>query len=334
MPTLASKPDTSRKPTWWRRLVRDTSASTAVMFGLAVPVVMGVVAVAVDYSRAAAGKAKLQAVADAAAIYSAREFQMAQSKPDRIAAVALSYARNEVPDAQASVNVDPGALTVRVVLEKDYELTVGKAVFGGNVHVRVNATAKMTGGLPLCLVGLEQRARAAITLQTNARLTAPGCLVYSNSTNPRSLISEDSAVLQAGYICSAGGVVKTNNTNFSPQPMTDCPVIPDPLAARQPPSDSTCNHLAKIVSGGVATLSPGVYCGGLIITNGAEVTLKPGIFIIRNGPLIVNGNATLKGENVALYMKGLLSSLIFETASGDVPAIVELGREALPTLSR
>ena len=122
-------------------------------------------------------------------------------------------------------------------------------------------------------------------------------------------------MLQAGYICSAGGKVKTNNTNFSPEPMTDCPVIPDPLAGRQPPSDSTCNHLAKIVSGEVATLSPGVYCGGLIVTNGAEVTLKPGIFIFQNGPLIVNGGATLKGENVALYMKGLLSSLIFETAS-------------------
>ena len=299
----------------WRRFVRDRSANTAIMFGLAVPVVMGVVAVAVDYSRAAAGRAKLQAVADAAAIYSAREFQMAQSKPERIAAVAVSYARGEVPDAQASVNVDPSALTVRVTLEQDYELTVGKAVFGGNVHVRVNATAKMTSGLPLCLVGLEEKARAAITLQANARLTAPGCLVYSNSRSPQGLISKDNAVMQAGYICSAGGKVKTNNTNYSPEPMTDCPVIPDPLAGRQPPSDSTCNHLAKIVSGEVATLSPGVYCGGLIVTNGAEVTLKPGIFIFQNGPLIVNGGATLKGENVALYMKGLLSSLIFETAS-------------------
>ena len=298
----------------WRAFRRDRSANAAITFGLAAPVLIGMVAVAVDYSRAAAGKSKLQAVADAAALYSAREWQMAQSQSERIVAAALAYARSQAPDAQAAATADAGTYTVNVVLEKDYELTIGKAVFGGNTHVRVSATAKMTGGLPLCLVGLEPSGPRAVTLQTNARMTAQSCLVYSNSTNPYGLVSEDNSVLQAGYICSAGGKVKTNNTNFSPEPMTDCPAIPDPLAAREPPPDGPCNHLLKIVSGEVATLSPGIYCGGLIVTNGAEVTLKPGIYTFK-GPLLVNGGSTLKGENVAIYMKGLLSSLIFETAT-------------------
>jgi Putative Flp pilus-assembly TadE/G-like len=298
----------------WRAFRRDRSANAALTFGLAAPVLFGMVAVAVDYSRAAAGKSKLQAVADGAALYAAREFQMAQSKPEVIVAAALNYARSQAPDAQANAIADPSSYTVNVVLEKHYELTIGKAVFGGDMHVRVNATARMTGGLPLCLIGLEPVGPRAITLQTSARMTAPSCLVYSNSINPYGLVSEDAAVLQAGYICSAGGRVKTTDTNYSPQPMTDCPVIPDPLAARQPPPDGPCNHLLKVVSGEVAALSPGVYCGGLTVTNGAEVTLKPGIYTIK-GPLLVNGGATLKGENVALYMKGLLSSLIFETAS-------------------
>jgi Flp pilus assembly protein TadG len=288
----------------WRAFRRDRSANTVIVFGLALPVLMGVVAMAVDYSRAAAGKAKLQAVADGAALYSAREFQMAQSKPERIVAVAMSYAQSQAPDAQASATADPDTLTVNVALEKDYELTIGKAVFGGNVHVRVNATAKMTGGLPLCLVGLDQRAAGTIAMRKNARMTAPACLVYSDSTSPMGLISMDNAVMQAGYICSAGGRARTNETNYSPQPMTDCPVIPDPLAARTAPSDSACSYTDKVVDGEVASLSPGVYCGGLTVKNGADVTLRPGIFIIKDGPLIVTGNASLKGDNVGLFMKG------------------------------
>jgi Flp pilus assembly protein TadG len=299
----------------WRAFRRDRSANTAIVFGLALPAVMGAVALAIDYSRAAAGKAQLQGVADAAALYSAREFQMAQSKPERIVAIAVNYARSQVPDVAVTATADPNAYAVHVILEKDFELTLGKAVFGGNVHVRVNATARMTGGLPLCLVGLDPKTKGTITLQKNARMTAPACLVYSNSGHPHGMISKDDAVLQAGYICSAGGKLKTKDTNYSPQPMTDCPVIPDPLAGRQGPSDLACSHTDKVVDGETASLSPGVYCGGLTVTNGAEVTLRPGIFIVKDGPLVVDGNATLKGDNVALYMKGAGANLTFETLS-------------------
>jgi hypothetical protein len=128
-------------------------------------------------------------------------------------------------------------------------------------------------------------------------------------------MSLDNAVLHAGYICSAGGRVKTRDANFSPQPMTDCPVIPDPLSARQGPTDFTCNHNAKVVDGDTATLYPGVYCGGLLVTNGAQVSLSPGIFVFRDGPLVVDGGSSFKGQNVGLYMKGAGANLMFAQAS-------------------
>ena len=64
------------------------------------------------------------------------------------------------------------------------------------------------------------------------------------------------AVMQAGYICSAGGRVKTRDANFSPQPMTDCPVIPDPFSSRQGPTNFTCNYMEKVVNGESATFLP------------------------------------------------------------------------------
>ena len=57
----------------------------------------------------------------------------------------------------------------------------------------------------------------------------------------------DNAVLTAGFICSAGGKVQSKNANYSPQPMTDCSPIPDPLAARQVPADAACSYTNKVV---------------------------------------------------------------------------------------
>jgi hypothetical protein len=79
------------------------------------------------------------------------------------------------------------------------------------------------------------------------------------------------------------------------------------------PADGPCNYLAKIVAGGTATLQPGIYCGGLIITLGANVKMAPGVYIIKDGPFLVNGNSTLTGENVGIYLKGLASNLKFDT---------------------
>ena len=125
----------------------------------------------------------------------------------------------------------------------------------------------------------------------------------------------DDAVLQAGLICSAGGKVKTKNTNYTPEPKTDCPVMPDPLAGRQAPPSATCNFTDKVVSAATEFLQPGVYCGGLTVTNGATVTLNPGTFIFRDGPLIVDGGASLKGNGVSIFMKGPNANLTFATAS-------------------
>ena len=84
--------------------------------------------------------------------------------------------------------------------------------------------------------------------------------------------------MKAGMICSAGGKVQTGNANFSPAPTTDCPVLKDPLSSRAAPPVGACNYTNKVVDGISTTLSPGVYCGGLKLTNGAVVKLSGGIY--------------------------------------------------------
>ena len=255
----------------------------------------------------------MQSVADSAAVMSARQLQLAQATSDKVAAFARNYVASQLDSATTTVDVDTKALTVKVNLNANVDRVLDLLLFQSSMPVAASATAKLSSGLPLCLVGLDGKAPATIGLEKNALLTAYGCLVYSNSKSAAGISSQDSAVLKAGFICSAGGKSAAADASFTPQPATDCPTMPDPLAARQPPADEPCKYLAKIVLGGSETLQPGVYCGGLTITLGANVKMAPGIYTIKDGPLLVNGTSTLIGENVGIYLKGEGSNLKFDS---------------------
>ena len=263
-------------------------------------------------ARAGLLKSKMQSIADSAAVMSARQLQLASSAPDKVAAYAQSYIASQLSGVTATVDVDAKALTVRVRLTAQVGRLMDISLLHGDVPVGAEATAKLSSGLPLCLIGLDGKAPETISLKTDALLTAPGCLVYSNSKSANGISAQNNAVLKAGFICSAGGKSGATSSSFTPQPMTDCPSMSDPLAARQPPPDGPCKYLLKIVLGGSETLSPGVYCGGLIITLGANVKMAPGVYTIKDGPLLVNGNSSLTGEGVGIYLKGLASNLKFD----------------------
>ena len=62
------------------------------------------------------------------------------------------------------------------------------------------------------------------------------------------------------------------------------------------------------------TLSPGIYCGGLDVAGG-EVTLKPGVYTMKNGQLRVGGGGVLKGENVGFFLVGKSATILFGRAS-------------------
>ena len=165
----------------------------------------------------------------------------------------------------------------------------------------------MSGSMPLCLLGLDPKAPHTIGLEHSALLTAPGCLVQSNSNSTNGLQSKNNAVMKAGMICSVGGKVQTNKANYSPTPTTDCPVLPDPLSSRTAPPVGACNYNNKVVDGDAVTLPPGVYCGGLKLTNGAVVKLSSGIFIIKDGPLMVDGGASAvrhRGRDLSQGQRG------------------------------
>src|SRR4051812_20959254 len=84
-----------------RRCVADRRGSTALTFALAGPVLLGAVALSVDYSNLSLRKSRLQELADSAALSGARELRLANPSNGPVIAAAQHYV-----DANASSVTD------------------------------------------------------------------------------------------------------------------------------------------------------------------------------------------------------------------------------------
>src|SRR5262249_14385990 len=94
---------------------------------------------------------------------------------------------------------------------------------------------------------------------------------------------------------------KTAGCCFSPDPRTDIPPEPDPLADRAAPTFSGCNYTDTHGNGTVTTLGPGVYCGGISVSNAGNCTFLAGTYVLDGGGFSVSGGSTINGTGVTFY---------------------------------
>ncbi|MFC6789115.1 TadE/TadG family type IV pilus assembly protein [Methylobacterium komagatae] len=349
---------------------KDRRGGIALLSGLMLPVIVLLVGGSVDYARLAARKSQLQDAVDTGVLTGGNALKLAGSNPQTVKALT---------DRTVQVTarpVDPSALVVsaEVFAENDgVSASAREAVkmyFGGLVglkfvNVTANARANLMGKMRLCMLTTDPQAMGAISLQSDARVTATNCSLYTNSNSARALIGEANAMAQAETICSAGGF-DGPRANFHPSPRTECPTIKDPLSNRMGPSVGTCQSippasdaLSYLSSLGYkiqflinnqinntfnsslpfllsnsnsnrssekknqyeltnkiaqsTTLDPGTYCGGLLITGNAVVTLRAGSYVFKDGPLLVDKHASLEGHDVSLHFTGDASGVLFNT---------------------
>lgn len=299
----------------------DRRGSVAVIFAVIVPALLLVAGGTVDFAHIMLQSQRLQDAVDVATLAATRELGLADSRRDNVASVVETMVRAAVsangfgttmPTLTTVVSSDP--LEIRV----DARHTPA-TFFGGGFgllpsEIRVSAVARIVGRPNVCLLGLDPSSTGTISLEKNALITAQNCAVFSNSTAMNGLKSKDSSTLSATLICSAGGKDGAKG-NFSPEPLTDCPTFDDPLSARPEPPVARCDtSLPKIVNGNIE-LRPGTYCGGLTIRSLASVTLQPGIYVIKDGELLVDEDAKLTGNGVGFFLVGNNATITFKRRS-------------------
>ena len=304
-----------------RRFARDRKGGVAVTFAVSTPVLMGMTALAVDYNTLSGARVRLQELTDSAALAAARELRLGSAA----SGTALAVAQNFVNGNAVSVTPNPvnfsGTIgsdnaSVTINLSADVSTFLAKSVGVMSATIGTRATAKLTSGPPICVVGLDTKNNWAIVLDQSARMSANGCSVFSNSPQPNGLASQSSSFLQSSYTCTVGGVGGTD-ANFSPYPKTGCPAIVDPLKGRATPPVAACDATKTnvVASSGVVSLFPGVYCGGLRVTGGATVNLMAGVYIMKNGDLRVDNGGTLNGNYVGFYFANEDSKINFDKTS-------------------
>lgn len=294
------------------RFLRSAQGNVALTFALLAPVLMVMIGFGIDYAHWNNQKNHLQTAADAAAVAGASELYLANATLAQVESTVQAVGAANLKTQAAPDNPMPASFKTEIITNTGglkVTATQGRKQFVSKIlpmqlpPFTAIAVAQAQGGGKVCAVMLEPKENRTFFMTKRSRLSADGCAIYSNSTSPAGIYVHNSAKITAGLICSAGGTAGMPS-NFSPKPETDCPAMDDPLAHRLKPKVGLCDETRLVLSGGTHTLSPGTYCNGLRITNGANVTLKPGIYRIKNGPVIVEKGGALSGKYTGFFFTG------------------------------
>ncbi len=296
----------------------------AVSFAMALPAVLAVVGLASDYAMMTKVRQDLQHAADAAAIAGAREIPLAMSNAKQVASAVRSYAAYQLTkdSAASDAKLAIGNLAIDIEVVDDFsavKVTISEAwtpffmhfIDAGVTPIEVTATARYVGSTNICVLGLSPSTVAGVQLWSSARLTANGCSVYSNTNSSAGFTVMDSAKVASSLNCVVGGYKTDLAQSVTPQVVSDCPPLKDPLQERPQPSFGSCDYTGKKIANQNVGLSPGVYCGGLTISGTSKVTLSPGTYVIKDGPLVVRDTASLNAEGAGFFLTGKLSLVWF-----------------------
>jgi hypothetical protein len=166
------------------------------------------------------------------------------------------------------------------------------------------ATAGVSTYVPAtCVYTLDPSGANAISASNGVTVDSQ-CGMSANSNNADAVSVVGGASVTVPSLSVVGGYEVNNGGHISVTPTTGVAASADPFASLPAPSYSGCNYTNYSSGWGTFTLSPGVYCGGLSINNGATVTFNPGTYIINGGSLNFAGGTTSTGSGVTFYLTG------------------------------
>jgi Flp pilus assembly protein TadG len=289
---------------------QSTAGTVGLAMALATPVLLLAVGVAVDTARMSHTQSSFQGLVDNAVLAAAQEFQLGTPTDTKMAQISHEFILASMTgthvsgvtlkNVDAKIDKERSTLTIHASVEQ-------QNYFGGFLNPPVTTfdietRVQVLAGAKLCVLALEPSAGEAVMLTDSARIDANDCSVQANSKNSKAISVWNSAKVTAEVTCSVGGVASATGA-IRPTAVTDCPAIVDPLASRLPPQDATggCDYNWLKISAEKKRLSPGVYCGGIDIAEGADVKFDPGVYIIRGGVLQASNGSKMTGDDVGFY---------------------------------
>jgi Flp pilus assembly protein TadG len=287
---------------FWRKksrsLIIDCHGGLAVAMGLAAPALALAVGGAVDLAEVMRARAALQRAVDSAALSGAKQMASDRSSAtiNRVESFGSELAKQLEPRWSPTTTAEMDSKNGKISVTQ----TATRASLFGLLlppwTITVSATAVQVAGKPLCVLGLEQSKAQVITGSGMSTLSAPNCLVQSNSA----IQVKESASISAGAVHS----VLDAAGSISPAPLTDAPAVSDPFAGLAITIPGGCKGEKLELDSGTTTLNPGVHCDKLKLTSTAQLVLNPGDQYFTGGGFDVQDDAQIVGDDVVMIFKG------------------------------
>ncbi len=298
-----------------RNICFDKRGVSAVLTALIMPVIIGFLGLGIDVGMWYSKKRNLQSAVDSAAISAALTYAAKHNVSLAEELAKGDAIRNGFNSAAgvATVNIPPvsgpntaSADAAEVILLEPQPLFFSSIFISGSVNITTRAVASASV-LPgnHCIVALDPSMAGAVEFRGTAVGTI-GCGVASNSVSDSSILLSGSATLTADPVDAAGDIMVGGSAALNTQtPPKLGGTLPDPyenLAVPVSPAACTFNNFST--SANNTTLMPGRYCNGLKLTNAANTTFAPGVYIIDKGEFRTTGNSSMQGNGVTFILTG------------------------------
>jgi Flp pilus assembly protein TadG len=252
----------------------DRSGIVVVLVALAMPVLLGLTAFAVDVSKWSSQKNSIQAAADnavlSAAVAAAQSgVTFAQIQNQAYAVAATTGFTNGLKGVTVTVN-NPPATGPNTANTGAYEVIIKQPQTGYFAGLLLGSAAAPTvigravvivAGTPACVLALDGKASGTISMSGGASVGAKNCTVAANSSSGSAGNFSGGASVTAANVYFVGNYTTSGGATLSATVKTGAPATTDPYASLAVPSFSTSGCLANPNLSGAKTktISAGCY---------------------------------------------------------------------------
>lgn len=319
----------------WARLSKDPAGNTTMVMAFLLPVLMGGLAFGAEAGVWQQTQRRLQHAVDAAAHAAATQLRSGVSSEATLKGIARPIA-----EAGGYVGGDPGiavstppstggfagnSSAVRVELAHEVKRNFTGIFDKSPLVFNVSAVALVSPGRPACILSLHATEDGAIAAGGSANVTLTGCDIAANSVSSSAVQTTGGAVdVVAGCVTAVGGI----SDPHSAITYTDCtgpiengPVTADPYrSVAEPTVDvGTCqNANAFTNAGNPSRPSPG--CFQNVGNINRDIELSPGVYVLHNSDLRLNGGRKITGTGVTIFMSGNSTIQVNGNSTFDIEA--------------
>jgi Flp pilus assembly protein TadG len=306
------------------RFCDNDAGTTAITFAFCAITLSGAIGLAVDSAVWHKTRTELASAADAAALAAASAFANARTSDNTSEGISLAIQTAQrfvtaelgqgfTPDV--TVDDASGRVAVRLAHPGKSMLTQVLGTTDIMINVVSEAIAGVDSNAQACIIALDPDAPIGIDFSLGGQVVAHDCAIWSNATSTTSIDANGGGFVRATETCAVGEIAR-GSLDIQPAVRSNCAPVEDPLASWNAPLLGPCNFTDILLSSGPVTLTPGVYCGGIRANGSVQITMQPGLYILLNGGMRVNGGATITGVGVTIYTTGTDPSLDFLGSAG------------------